>query len=106
MSNYTIAEAREVMRQTQEILDAPGYGADPRTARAAATTRPPQQEFTDIIVRLQTENPDLSLREAVRSAAIKEPELHKKWVAKENEKLAASEQEKKDSAARVRNRNR
>ena len=105
--SYTIEQAKAVMAETARLLakDArrnPNIG----TARAFATTRPPELEFADVIVRLQTENPDLSLPEAVRAAAIEEPTLHKKWVEKENTKMQIAEQEKKDSAARVRNRNR
>ena len=105
MSTHTLAEIRRVMQETQVVLDRDDRQSPVMNARASATQlRPP--EFSDIIVRLQTENPDWSLPEAVRAAAIEEPTLHKKWVEKENTKMQIAEQEKKDSAARSRARRR
>ena len=105
MSNYTLAQAYEVLDESRRISaeDARRPRPDPRTARASflpglATIL----TFADMIVGQQENNPDMGLPEAVRAAAIENPELHREWIEEQNKKRAASEQEEKDSAARAR----
>ncbi len=103
--SYTIEQAREVMRETQAILDAPGYGADPRRARASAQTEPPAEKYTfaDEIVRHQEDG--ATLAQATQLAANARPDLREAWVEEENAKMQNAEQEKSDAAARFRSRN-
>jgi len=106
---YTIAEAREVMAETSRLLARDTRRKpDPREPRAAAQTKPPAEKFTfqDEIVRHQEEDDSRTLSEATRLAANSRPDLREAFVKEQNEKLAASEQEKKESAARFRRRNR
>ena len=103
---YTIEQALRVMTETQRILDAPGYGADPRRARAAAETGPPADEsFADEIVR-QQEKTGANLSGATRLAAIARPDLRKAFVEQERAKRISGEQQDAEAARRRRNRNR
>jgi len=120
MSNYTIEEGLAVLEETKRLLaEDDRRRPDFRTARAAATTPPPtdaesgvgttllkraaQYVFADEILKHMELGS--SLADATREAAVARPDLHKEFVRKENELMAASEQKRKDAAAQFRIRN-
>ena len=106
MSNYTIAEAKQVMAETAAILaEDARRKPDIGTARAAATTDPPSKyEFADEIVRHQEDG--ATLQEATRLAANARPDLRQAFVERENRRRESGEQQDAEAARRRRNRNR
>jgi hypothetical protein len=106
--SYSIAAARAVLEESRRIhAEDARRRPDFRTARASASLpHLAVLTFADIILGQQEKNPELKLPEAVRLAAVENPELHKEWVERENTKMQNAEQTKKDTAARFRRRNR
>ena len=104
---YTLEEASEVLAETRKILaEDARRQPDPRTARAAATTKPPArpESFHDVIVGHQRAGKTLA--QATRLAAIERPDLRSSFVAKTNELASLRETVAKADARNFRDRNR
>ena len=105
--SYTLEQARQVMAETQRLLDKDArLKPDPREARAAATTDPPErrESFHDVVARFMKEGKSQS--EATRLASIERPDLRDTFVKASNESRRLQEEVDKATARRNRDRNR
>lgn len=102
---YTIEQAREIMGETQRFLDEDARLGRCVTARAAATRKPPTAEklFADYICDHLDDGK--TLPEAIREAAIAQPNLHRAWIREKQEQQKLKEQKEREAARRARSRN-
>ena len=104
---YTLEEASEVLAETRKILaEDARRQPDPRTARAAATTKPPArpESFHDVIVGHQRAGKTLA--QATRLAAIERPDLRADFVKSTNDLQQLQATVARADARRFRTRNR
>lgn len=111
--SYTIAEAKNIMAETQRLLDADarlvggrGTSGGRVNARAAATTGPPArpESFHDVVVGHMRSGHTQA--QAVRLAAIDRPDLRTAFVAATNEHQHLQTAVAEGNARRFRNRSR
>ena len=107
MSNYTIAEAKQVMAETAAILaEDARRKPDIGTARAASRAQPPSANelfFTEVGELMDSEG--LSRAEAVRRVSCEKPNLREAYIEELNkEKKQEEDRERETSRRRDRNR--